>query len=62
VPANGGFSRPREANEDDQNSLCRENIENAAKLIGAYTQWATYKHERGILESFTEQKNPLKLD
>jgi hypothetical protein len=58
MPTYSGFSRTWEADEDDQNSVCRKNTENAAKRVRAYAKGEGSKHGGEILESFTDQKTP----
>jgi hypothetical protein len=58
MPTYGGFSRTWEADEDDQNSVCRKNTENAAKRVRAYARTEESKRGGGILGSFTDQKAP----
>jgi hypothetical protein len=36
MPADSGFARTWEADKDDQNSLSRKNIKNAAQRMHAY--------------------------
>jgi hypothetical protein len=61
MPADSGFSRTWEANEDDQSSLCRKNIGNAGKRLGTYAECETNTQGCTILELFTDAKRCIEF-